>query len=69
MPHSRPMPNVAAGANELRVSGADGTHRTFYYSAFKDGVLVFHAFVKKTQQTPQSEIRVAQKRLKELLNA
>jgi phage-related protein len=69
MPHSRPMPNVAAGANELRVSGPDGTYRTFYYLAFKDWVLVFHAFTKKTQQTPKSEVRMAKKRLKELLNA
>jgi len=29
---------------------------------------VFHAFAKKTQQTPQSEIVLAGKRLKELLN-
>ena len=69
MPHSRPMPNVAAGVNELRVSGPDGTYRTFYYSAFQKGVLVFHAFAKKTQRTSQSEIRVGKKRLKELLNA
>jgi len=69
MPHSRPMPDVAAGVNELRVSGPDGTYRTFYYSAYQDRVLVFHAFAKKTQQTPQSEIKVAKKRLKELLNA
>jgi len=67
MPHSRPMPNVSAGVNEPRVS--DGTYRTFYYLADQNGVLVFHAFAKKTQQTSQSEIRVGKKRLKELLNA
>ena len=63
------MPNVAAGVNELRVSGLDGTYRTFYYSAFEDGVLVSHAFTKKTQQASQSEINLAKKRLKELLHA
>ena len=69
MPHSRPMPDVTAGVNELRVSGPDGTYRTFYYLAYQSGVLVFHVFGKKTRQTPQSEIKVAKKRLKELLNA
>jgi phage-related protein len=69
MPHSRPMPIVAAGVNELRVSGPDGTYRTFYllFGVSKWGS-VFHAFAKKAQQTPRSEIRLARKRLKELLN-
>jgi len=33
------------------------------------GVLVFHAFVKKTQRTPPLEIERAKKRLKELFDA
>jgi hypothetical protein len=32
-------------------------------------ILVFHAFVKKTQRTPAREIRLAQKHRKELLDA
>jgi len=35
-----------------------------------NGVLVFHAFAKKTQRTPPPlEIELAKKRLKELLDA
>ena len=30
---------------------------------------MFHVFVKKTQQTPLMEIRIARKRLEEILNA
>ena len=30
--------------------------------------LIFHAFAKKTQKTPQHEIALAQKRLKEMLD-
>jgi len=30
---------------------------------------VFHAFVKKTQQTPESEIELGGRRLKEILDA
>ena len=69
MPVSRPMPVVGAGVSELRVKGADGIFRVFYYLASLKGVLVFHAFVKKTQRTPPLEIELARKRLKELLDA
>lgn len=68
MPNSRPMPGVAAGVSELRVSGEDGSIRAFYYTASPQGVLVFHAFVKKTQRTPPLEIELGRKRLKELLD-
>jgi len=66
MPLSRPMPSVAAGVSELRLHAADGQFRTFYWTANEKGILVFHAFQKKTRQTPPSEIELARKRLKEL---
>ena len=69
MPHSRPMSSVAPGVSEVRVRGEDGTYRAFYYAAHADGIIVFHAFVKKTQQTPDSEIELGRKRLKEILDA
>jgi phage-related protein len=69
MPNSRPMPGVAAGVSELRVKAEDGSFRAFYYAASLRGVLVFHAFVKKTRRTPPLEIELARRRLKELLDA
>jgi phage-related protein len=69
MPNSRPMPAVAAGVSELRVTVEDGAFRVFYYTASSLGVLVFHAFVKKTQRTPPLELELARKRLKELFDA
>jgi phage-related protein len=69
MPNSRPMPGVAAGVSELRVKGEDGAYRAFYYTASARGVLVFHAFVKKSQRTLPLEIELASKRLKEILDA
>jgi phage-related protein len=69
MPLSRPMAEVSAGASELRTKTADGAFRVFYYLPSRKGVLVFHAFVKKTQRTPPLEIELARKRLKELLDA
>jgi phage-related protein len=66
MPLSRPMPSVAPGVSELRLRSDDGQFRTFYFAASDEGILVLHAFVKKTQQTPPSEIQLARKRLKEI---
>ena len=66
MPLSRLMPSVAPGVAEVRLHSESGQFRTFYFSANPQGILVFHAFVKKTQQTPETEIRLAKKRLKEM---
>jgi phage-related protein len=69
MPNSRPMPGVAVGVSEIRVKAEDGSFRAFYYTAASRGILVFHAFAKKTQRTPPLEIDLARKRLRELLDA
>ncbi len=68
MPDARPMPEVERGVYELRVRDADGIYRVFYYLKSKKGILVFHAFTKKTQVTPQSEIEIGRKRLWEMLS-
>ena len=68
MPRSRPMPVVATGVSELPVRDENGIYRVFYYTASPRGILVFHAFVKKTQRTPPLEIELARKRLKEVLD-
>ena len=68
LPAARPMATIAVGAYELRVKDADGIYRVFYYLKSAEGILVFHAFAKKTQTTPQKEIETAKKRLWEILN-
>lgn len=68
MPEARPMPTIAAGAYELRVRDAGGIYRVFYFLKSSEGILVFHAFAKKTQSTPQNEIETARKRLWEMLS-
>lgn len=68
MPISKPMPDVAMDVAELRVRDESGSYRVFYYTASTEGILVFHAFAKKTQRTPPAEIEIGRKRLKELLN-
>lgn len=67
MPVSKPMPDIHAGTHELRLRDAAGIYRVFYYLKSEHGILVFHAFTKKAQKTPQSEVEIAKKRLKEML--
>lgn len=68
MPVSRPMPRVAAGVHELRVSDSERSIRVFYWVRLMEAVFVFHAFLKTTQSTPVRELRLARKRFQEVLN-
>ena len=63
LPHSRAFGD---GLFELRPRGRTGIGRTFYCYLVGKRVLVLHAFIKKTQQTPDSELKLARKRLKEV---
>jgi phage-related protein len=67
MPDVRTMPSVAKGCSEIRLKDVSGIFRVFYVMESKDGVFVFHAFKKKTEQTSQREIETARKRLKAFL--
>ena len=67
MPISRPMPSVFHGAHELRIKDSSGQYRVFYFTKHKESVLVFHMFKKKTEATPDHEISLGQKRLKEMI--
>ena len=66
LPHSRAFGD---GLFELRPRGRAGMGRAFYsFYCFMVGkrVVVLHAFIKKTQQTPDRELKLARRRLKEL---
>jgi phage-related protein len=67
MPLSRPMPSVAAGVHEIRVRDGSGIYRAFYLLRSEFGVLIFHAFEKKSQKTPLHEIELGRKRLREMI--
>jgi phage-related protein len=68
MPLSRPMPEVGVGVEELRIRDEAGIYRTFYFKKSRRGILIPHAFAKKTQKTPRHEIELARRRLKEMLD-
>ena len=62
------MPTVASGVEELRMRDRTGIYRTFYFTKSLRGILLFHAFVKKTQKTSLHDIELGRKRLKEMLD-
>ncbi len=65
LPHSRAFGN---GLFELRPRGKSGIGRAFYCFLVGQRVVVLHAFIKKSQQTPEQEIKLARKRMKEIRN-
>jgi phage-related protein len=60
------LPALGVGAAELRVRDGSGIYRAFYLARVESAIVVFHAFVKKTQKTPAREIAFGKKRLKEM---
>ena len=65
MPHSRAL---GGGLFELRPRGREGIGRVFYCFVVGQRVVILHAFVKKTQETPEQELKIARKRVREVQN-
>ncbi len=63
MPHSRSM---GEGLFELRPRGREGIGRALYCYVIGERVVILHGFVKKTQTTPERELKIARKRMKEV---
>jgi phage-related protein len=65
MPHSRA---IGKGLFELRPKGREGIGRAFYCFVIGRRVIILHAFIKKTPATPEPELKIARKRIKEVQN-
>lgn len=63
----KPMASIGAGVKEIRVWDESGTFRVIYVAKLVDAVYVLHCFQKKTEQTSDKDVRLARKRLKDLL--
>lgn len=63
MPHSKAM---GEGLFELRPRGSGSIGRAFYCFVSGRKIVVVHAFVKKTQRTPDKELKVARARVKDV---
>jgi phage-related protein len=68
LPMSRPMPAIWSGCHELRIGDKQGIYRIFYVIVLKGTIFIPHCFHKKTQKTPQAEINLTQRRIKEYLS-
>lgn len=63
LPHSRAL---GEGLFEPRPRGRSGIGRAMYCFMVGQRVVVLHAFIKKSQQTPDRELKLARRRMKEL---
>jgi phage-related protein len=65
------LPHTAAfgsGLFELRLKGVEGIARVFFCTLVKQEIVMLHSFIKKSQKTPDREIKFARQRMKELKN-
>jgi phage-related protein len=63
----KPMPSIGPGVREIRIhTGLE--HRVFYVATFAEAVYVLHAFEKRTRKTPKHDLRLAQDRLRAVVN-
>ena len=65
LPHSRAF---GGGLFELRPRGRSAIARAFYCFMIGQRIVILHAFIKKSQRTPEQELKLARKRLKEFQN-
>lgn len=65
MPHVRPLQGKLW---EMRMRGRDGVARAIYFATMERRLIVVRVFVKKTRETPDREIRLAARRMKEFMD-
>jgi len=65
LPHTKPM---GKGLFELRVKSTEGIARVFFCTKVGKKIIMLHSFIKKSQKTPKKEIKIAQTRMKEVVN-
>lgn len=66
MPHTRAM---GRGLFELRIKAVEGIARVFFCAIAGRRIMVLHLFTKKSEKTPPRELRIAMRRMKEVINA
>ena len=63
MPHTRHMGD---GLMEMRLKGKSGIGRVLYCCVVGGRIVMLHSFVKKTEKTPDRDLRLARKRMREV---
>ena len=64
MPYVRPL---GGKLWEIRLRGRTGIGRIIYVAASRHRLILLHAFIKKTQETPPRALAVARTRLSEVI--
>lgn len=62
-PYTAPL---GEGLFEIRAKGKEGIGRSLFCTIKGREVVILHSFIKKTQKTPQKDLSLARKRMKEI---
>ncbi|NQU63296.1 MAG: type II toxin-antitoxin system RelE/ParE family toxin [SAR324 cluster bacterium] len=62
-PHTQPM---GKRLFEIRAKGKEGIGRSLFCYLNGKEVVILHSFIKKTQKTPEKDLDLAKRRMKEL---
>ncbi len=65
MPFTRSM---GKGLFEIRAKGKEGIGRAFFCTIVDWRIVILHAYIKKTQKTPQKELKIARRRMDDVKN-
>jgi len=65
MPFTRSM---GKGLFEIRAKGKEGIGRAFFCTIVDQRIVILHAYIKKTDKTPQRELKVARRRMVDVKN-
>lgn len=63
----KPMNTIRQGVKEIRIRETSGIFRVIYVAKFADAIYVLHCFQKKTQKTSQTDVNIASRRYRDLL--
>ncbi len=63
MPHTKALKE---GLFELRMKSKEGIGRIFYCTLLGKKIVMLHTFIKKSQKTPQKELKIAISRMNEV---
>mgnify|MGYP001566510715 CR=1 FL=1 len=66
MPISRPLPSIAKGLHELRLSGEGGEYRVFYVIRIGDAIYVIHANEKKKNELDRRTADLLKNRMRSI---
>lgn len=62
MPYTRAF---GSGLFGIRAKGREGVDRAFFFTVVGIKILIGHSIIKKIQKTPEKDLKLAEKRMKE----